>query len=122
MHEMSICRALLKQVEACVQAHHGHSVTKIILSIGALSGVEASLLEGAFNIAKAGTVAEHAQLICETVEIKVKCADCGEITTPPLNRFLCQKCKSRHTEVISGADMMLKSVEIKEDKENKEDV
>ena len=62
MHEMSICQALMDQVERIATEQGAKQVDSIVLSIGPLSGVEPDLLSRAFEIARLQTVAENALL------------------------------------------------------------
>ena len=48
MHELSICQALLDQVENVARDHGARRVSRVALRIGALSGIEPELLEHAF--------------------------------------------------------------------------
>ena len=50
MHELSICNALLDQVERIAAERGAHSVAKIVLRIGPLSGVEPELLRNAYPL------------------------------------------------------------------------
>ncbi len=115
MHEMSICLALLKQVQEVAASNGSNSVERIVIQIGPLSGVDPHLLENAFTIARAGTIAASAELTCEAGEIKVACQECGAETIASINKLLCQECGSWKTSVLSGYDLILKQVEIKKD-------
>ena len=44
MHELSVCLALMSQVERVATEHQARRVEKIVLQIGPLSGVEPALL------------------------------------------------------------------------------
>jgi hydrogenase nickel incorporation protein HypA/HybF len=57
MHELSVCQALIDQVEALAEARGASAVSRITVAIGALSGVEAHLLEQALPIASASPMA-----------------------------------------------------------------
>ena len=84
MHELSLCDDLLDQVVAIARQHHAQSVESITVHLGALSGVEPSLLDTAFTLIKAGTVAEHAQLILQTTPVIVSCRHCNiQSEVPP---------------------------------------
>ncbi|MGD2054620.1 MAG: hydrogenase maturation nickel metallochaperone HypA, partial [Gammaproteobacteria bacterium] len=58
MHELSICQALMNQVENIAAERNARSVVSIVIGMGPLSGVEAQLLKHAYPVASAGTVAE----------------------------------------------------------------
>ncbi|ALG66964.1 hydrogenase maturation nickel metallochaperone HypA [Beggiatoa leptomitoformis] len=112
MHELSICYSLLNQVETLAQHHQAHQVASITIQIGLLSGVEPELLRQAFTIARAGTVAAQADLICLSLPVKVRCQQCHAESEVEANRLLCKTCGAWQTQVISGDEMLLASVEL----------
>jgi len=112
MHELSICQGLIRQVQQVAADNNARSVELIRLRIGGLSGVEPPLLERAFEIARAGTIAAEAGLEIEQGPIVVKCQDCGASSTVAVNRLLCQYCGDWRVNVTEGEEMLLLSVEI----------
>ena len=112
MHELSVCNALIEQVEDIARRHDAVRVDKIILRIGPLSGIEPPLLAHAYPVASAGTVAEDAELVIESMPVKVKCAQCGAETEVEPNRLLCGTCGDFRTNVVSGDEMLLASLEL----------
>lgn len=112
MHELSVCIALLEQVQQIARERDAMSVASITLKIGPLSGVEAELLRNAYPLAAAGTVAEHAELIIEEAEVIVSCSQCGKESKVVPNRLLCGHCGDFRTRIISGDDMILQRLEL----------
>jgi len=112
MHELSVCLALLEQVQAIAREHGATAVTSITLKIGPLSGIEAPLLRNAYPLAAVGTVAEHADLLIDEAEIRVSCSQCGRESVAEPNRLLCGHCGDFRTRVVSGDDMILQSLEL----------
>lgn len=112
MHELSICQALLQQVQTIAAQHQATAVHKIQLQIGVLSGVEAELLNQAFSIAKAHSIAAEAELIITQTPIMVKCKQCQAETQASANCLLCAVCGSWHTQLISGDELLLSSLEL----------
>jgi len=112
MHELSVCQALVQQLEAVSAANGRGRVELVRLRIGPLSGVEAQLLRHAFPIASAGTIADGAELAIETAPIIVQCKDCGASSEAAPNRMLCGPCNSFRVSMISGDEMLLESVEL----------
>lgn len=110
MHELSLCDDLLGQVIAIAAQHKAQSVASITVRIGTLAGVEPLLLDSAFNLIKAGTVAEHAELILETSQVTVLCRDCGAQSEATANCLLCNVCQSHETTLLSGDELILASV------------
>jgi hydrogenase nickel incorporation protein HypA/HybF len=117
MHELAICQSLMDQVESIALERKAQSVTSILIAIGPLSGVEVPLLKNAYPLASVGTVAENAELIIENLPIRVKCTQCGSESEATPNKLICKQCGDWRTELISGDEMMLMSVELEKTKE-----
>lgn len=112
MHELSLCQALIGQAEDVARQHGAQSVVQIRIQIGPLSGAEAPLLQQAFPLASAGTLAEGAELVIKTAPIRVRCKTCGAETDASANRLICASCGDYHTQLISGDEMLLESLEL----------
>ena len=112
MHELSVCQALLRQVQEIARQHQAVVVTSVKVQIGPLSGVEAELLRQAFPLASAGSVAEFAKLVIEKLPIRVRCESCGAETAAEPNKLVCGTCGDWHTRLLSGDEMLLASVEL----------
>lgn len=117
MHELSICQGLLRQVEQIAKDNDARAVERIILRVGALSGVEPPLLERAFEIARMGTVAEEAELEIEEGPVVVQCQVCGGSSVVPVNRLLCTYCGEWKVNVTQGEELLLLSLEIEQGSE-----
>ncbi|HEX9208287.1 MAG TPA: hydrogenase maturation nickel metallochaperone HypA [Steroidobacteraceae bacterium] len=112
MHELSVCQALIGQVERVARQSDARRVVNIHVSVGPLSGVEPKLLEHAYPLAAAGTIAEGAELLIETVPVVVRCRTCRAETEAAPNRLVCGSCRDWQVDVIAGEDMMLLRVEV----------
>jgi len=112
VHEFAVCQSLLTQVETLAQAHGARQVSRILLRIGPLSGIELPLLAQAFTVAQVGTVAANAMLEAESAPIRVHCRSCGADSDAAPNRLLCAACGDWRTDLISGDELLLASVEL----------
>jgi hydrogenase nickel incorporation protein HypA/HybF len=112
MHELAICQALIGQVERVARDNGARRVLSVTLAIGPLAGVEPKLLEHAYPLAAAGTVAQDAQLVIESVDVQVRCRTCKAETAALPNRLLCGACNDWQVDVIAGDEMLLQRVEI----------
>jgi hydrogenase nickel incorporation protein HypA/HybF len=112
MHELSICQGLIKQVENLARAHRALRVNRVRLQLGPLCGVEAALLEQAFLIARAESLASAAVLEIDTLPIRVRCRSCAAETEATSNRLICGDCGDWHTELLQGDEMLLSSLEL----------
>jgi len=113
MHELSLCQALLRQVDEIARRESAKRVTRIILQVGPLSGVVPELLQRAFTIARTGSVAERAELVIEEQPVRVRCTLCGAESAVSQNRLLCRECGDYRTQLIGGDELLLKSLELK---------
>jgi len=112
MHEYSVVQALLEQIENTAQQNHATKVTKIVTKIGVMSGIEAHLLEIAFNTFKEKTICEDASFIMHIQPIKVLCRECNKESELEKVHYCCPKCQSINLDVIDGEDMFLMSLEM----------
>ncbi|MEN8764093.1 MAG: hydrogenase maturation nickel metallochaperone HypA [Thiogranum sp.] len=111
MHELSICQALIDQVEALAREQRARRVLLLVVGVGPLSGVEARLLKQAYPVAAAGTLAEGAELDIEDCPVRVHCRTCGEDSDATANRLLCAFCGDWQTDLVSGDELVLTRVE-----------
>jgi len=111
MHELSVCQSIIQQVVSLADEHDAESIIKINLAIGPLAGVDMHLLKQAFPLAAAGTLAETALLETETLTIRVKCQSCHRESEATMNKLICAHCNDWHTQLISGDEMLITSVE-----------
>jgi hydrogenase nickel incorporation protein HypA/HybF len=112
MHELSICQAIVAQVERIAAQHAATTVASITLRIGPLSGVEAMQLEHAYPLAVAGTVLDRARLVIDSVPVRVRCRTCLEESAATPNRLVCAHCGEWRTDIVSGDELLLASVEL----------
>ncbi|MGD8937694.1 MAG: hydrogenase maturation nickel metallochaperone HypA [Thiogranum sp.] len=112
MHELAVCGALIEQVERVAREQQARSVELIGIAIGPLSGVEPQLLEQAYPLATAGTLAEGATLEIEDMPVRVHCKACGQDSDAAANRLVCAHCGNWRTSLLSGDELLLTRVEI----------
>ncbi|MBW9265864.1 MAG: hydrogenase maturation nickel metallochaperone HypA [Candidatus Thiodiazotropha sp. (ex. Lucinisca nassula)] len=112
MHELSVCQAMLAQVEAIAKRENASQVIRIVIHIGPLSGVVPELLQQAFTIARAGSIAAEAELETALQLVRVRCQQCGAECDVSANRLICCECGDFRTQLISGDELLLASVEL----------
>ena len=123
VHELAVAQALVEQVDAVIDQHQAYQendassadawrATSIRVRIGPLAGVVPELLGTAFPLAAAGSRMEHAELEFVHAPIRVRCQTCCAETEAAMNRLLCGACGDWHTQVISGDELVLESVEL----------
>ncbi len=115
MHELSVARSLMDLVEDHVRRNGARRVTRIVVVVGVLSGVEPELLRRAFEVIREGTVADSATLVIEMENLSIRCANCGAFEEKEELSVLCSRCGSPNTEVVRGEDLLLRSLEMELD-------
>jgi len=112
VHELSVCLSLLDQVRAIAAERGASRVTRIELTVGPLSGVETDLLESAWPMAAAGTIAAESEFIVSATGIVVRCSRCAAESEASSNNLVCQACGDHRTSVVSGEEMILQRLEL----------
>jgi len=112
MHEYSVVQALLEQIEDIAQQNEATKVSKIIVKIGVMSGIEAHLLEIAFNTFKEKTICDGAEFVMNIQPLKIRCNSCLSESELEKIHYCCPECGSTDVEVIDGEDMFLMSLEM----------
>lgn len=105
MHELSIARAVVAEVEEAARLHGADAVRSVTLSIGRLAGVVPGALTFGFELASEATMLDGAELIIEVEPTIVWCPD-GE---HPLElsdmRFFCDVHGCATPELLSGKQL-----------------
>jgi hydrogenase nickel incorporation protein HypA/HybF len=110
MHEYSIVRALMDQVDATARKEKALAVHGIRVRIGALAGVEPDLFSSAFELCRQRTICADAALEVVMSPAVWSCPDCdrpiaqGEILRCPL-------C-DRPARMSSGDEILLERIEM----------
>lgn len=112
MHELAVAQALVEQVDGVIRQHHAMAASSIRVRIGPLAGVVPELLATAFPLAAAGSRMECAHLDLVAAPIKVRCQTCGAESEAAMNRLVCGACGDWHTQIVSGDELLLESVEL----------
>lgn len=112
MHEYFIVQNLFKVVENLLKQHPRKKIVKAVLLIGKYSGVEPELLKTALEFFKRDSPLKEAEIILEITELKLKCKDCEIEFNKDKWDVLCPRCGSFNTQIISGEELLLKSLEL----------
>lgn len=112
MHEYSIVQALLDACEENAKANGASQVSKVVVKIGVMSGVEPELLKTAFDTFKEKTACENAEFIMHVQPVVIKCMACEKESTLGKLEYRCRHCDSLDVNVIDGEDMFLMQLEL----------
>lgn len=113
MHEMSILRALLDQVERVRCDHPEGLLTSIHVQVGPLSGVEPLLLVSAFAQVAAQNFENEVEFVVEEVPLQGYCERCNQSTEIQDYRFRCGHCDSTEVRIQSGDTVQLQSISLR---------
>lgn len=87
-------------------------MTRVVLRIGVLAGVEAEALRFAFDVVSQGTVAEGASFEIEDVPAVAHCGGCGRDFGSDDILFTCPACGAPGGEFRSGRELELSRIEL----------
>ena len=117
MHELSVCQALIAQLEELAHRELAQRVERVLVGVGPLSGVEPQLLQRAYPLAAVGTLAQDSELAIENRPVRVHCQQCNEDSDASASRLLCAHCGNWRTTLLSGDELMLIQVEFIREKD-----
>jgi len=109
MHELSLTQAVIDSIAERVgdrQVHH------VRLEIGKLSGVVVDSIRFCFALVVEGTPMTGARLEIDEPPGRCRCRDCLHEFTTADPIILCPTCDSADVAVLSGRDLLIKSVEV----------
>lgn len=113
MHELSL---LVSVVDAATKAAAGagaRAIESVTLRVGARSGVDADALASAWPLAVAGSVAEDARLVLESVPAAVWCPRCeAEVEIDRFFALRCPVCDEPTGMLVRGREFEVAEIEI----------
>lgn len=112
MHEYSIVQSLLDSCEENAIKNNAIKVTKVVVKIGVMSGVEPELLRTAFDTFKEKTLCEEANFIINIQPVVIKCNKCLNESVLQSIEYCCPGCKDADIEILDGEDMYLMQLEL----------
>lgn len=114
MHEYSIVQALLEQVEQIASQNNATKITKVVVKIGIMSGVEPHLLEMAFDTFKEKSICDGAAFVMNIQPLLLECNLCHAKSEQHKAEYICKECGSVDIRVLDGEEMFLMQLEMEE--------
>jgi len=110
MHEYSIVEALIDRVEVEARTRHAVAVVGLAVRIGALSGVDPTLVASAYELSRPGTVCANAPLQVSSVAPRWECVACSRplASNGPLR---CSAC-DQPARLVEGDEILLERVDM----------
>lgn len=87
-------------------------VTLVTIEIGPLSGVEAELVQTAFDRLACPRGLTRAALAIDQVPLTIRCQSCGVASDQLTATFRCRDCGGHRVTVERGDSVILKSIEL----------
>jgi hydrogenase nickel incorporation protein HypA/HybF len=112
MHEYSIVQSLLNSCEENAKQNNSKKVSKVVVKIGVLSGVEPDLLQIAFDTFKENTMCHDAIFTINIQKVIINCKTCGKHSTLEKHEYCCPHCDGVNIDIIDGEDMYLMQLEL----------
>jgi hydrogenase nickel incorporation protein HypA/HybF len=113
MHELSIAARVVEEAAERCLAAGGRQVAAVTLRIGRLAGVDPASLRFGFELLRAGTPLESADLRIVDVPVRVWCPTCAaEVDLPGIQRLACPLCGTASGDIRAGRELDLESLEI----------
>jgi len=115
VHEVSLARAVWRQVEAEMARHPGRGLLAMDLAIGAFSGADPESLAFALSLLVGESDWPDAEVRIRTEPLTMACCACGREFTPEHFNLACPACGSVDTDPVRGTDLRLESLEVETD-------
>ena len=113
MHEASIAISLLETVADLCRQEGYNSIETVRLKVGRAAGILPDALLFAFDVAKADTIANQAELVIEYVPLGGYCCDCGlKFESEDRYIYACPACKSTLIKVTQGDELQIIDMEV----------
>ena len=109
MHELSICTAIAKIAH---NAAAGRPVERVRVDVGYLRQVVPDTLRYSWDMVVFGTPLDGVPLEVREVPAIIECRHCRTLTTLEDPIFRCSVCGSMETDVISGDELYVTSLDL----------
>ena len=114
MHELGIMNDVLETALRVAEKNGGKRVVKIVLKIGAMSGVVPKYVQSFFKMIAKDTIAADAEIEIIIDPAIYLCYECGTKTryTKPDRKYVCDNCNGELLRLLSGYGFQISSVAI----------
>ncbi len=112
MHEMSLAEGVIQLIEDSARQNNFTRVKTVWLEIGRLAGVEAEAMRFCFEAVARGGIAAGASLEIVETPGQGRCGECRETVEVGERYAPCPKCGGYFVEILGGAEMRVKELEV----------
>ncbi len=110
MHELSIVVNIVQTIETIARKQRLTTIDTLVLQIGELSSVIPRYVEACYPAAVDGTLLQETKLRIEILPGNGMCKECNTVFNLLQNHNTCPKCGSKHWEMLSGKEFMIKEI------------
>jgi hydrogenase nickel incorporation protein HypA/HybF len=110
MHEYSLALALIDRANREARIHGAVTVSRVVVRVGPLAGVERELLETAFGLVRVGTLCGSAELTVTGEDVVWRCDVCGQVLAPG-GTLACPAC-GLPARLAGGDALVLERIEM----------
>lgn len=114
MHELSIAQNIIEIVNDNLNDHQKNIVKSVRVKVGKLTNILPDSLVFSFEALVKDTDLDGAVLEIEHLPIKIKCAECGAVSTSDDFLFSCEKCGGNQIKILSGNEFLVSEIELKD--------
>ena len=120
MHELSLADSIVNTALDVASEHKATSIKRVTVEIGSFALVIKEQLRFCIEILAENTIAAKAEFELLTIPGVLHCAECNfegpvkdvEDSTFGQALFLCPNCESLGTRILSGRDVVVRSVDL----------
>lgn len=111
MHEFSLAQNIVEIVTETANNAGKNTVSKIVLEIGEIAGVEVNALITALESLRPETVLSAAEIVIQNTKGVALCQKCNTKFQIHDLYSLCPNCNSFEKKIISGKEFTVKAIE-----------
>jgi hydrogenase nickel incorporation protein HypA/HybF len=110
MHELGVVFEVIKTVQDFADKNGVTKIEKLVLQIGELSSMIPKYIQACYPAAVDGTWMQDTKLEIEILPGNGLCKECHKVFNIMENSQICPNCKSKHWELLSGREFMIKEI------------
>ena len=117
MHELGLVNYVVKEVSKIAEENKASKVESVTLAFGEVSGIVTAYLYDYWNwYTKKYPMFDGAKLVCEEIPAVSWCDDCKISYNTVSYGKTCPKCGGGNTWLLRGNEMLIRQVEVVDDK------
>jgi len=115
MHEFALSKGIVETVLEHIA--DTDRVSRVIIDLGAFSGVEPESLRFCYQVVAEQTVLAGSELVLNPIPLTIRCRSCGFSGAIDATCFLCPRCESADVDILTGDRLTIKSIEVDDEQD-----